>query len=93
MKRITTTFALGLVAALVLTGCGGGSAGVDWSNYDSSVKARIDGLEAAADCEGLQKEFDTADANNSVQRERTGTGNVELMTYIDGLMQDAGCYS
>ncbi len=93
MRRLTTTFALGLVAALVLAGCGGGNAGVDWSNYDSSVKARIDGLEAAADCEGLQDEFNTADANDSVQRERTGTGNVELMTYLDELMRDAGCYS
>jgi len=93
MRRLTTTFALGLVAALVLTGCGGGNAGVDWSNYDSSVKARIDALEASADCTGLQDEFDTADANNAVQRERTGTGNNELMSYIDGLMRDAGCYS
>ncbi len=93
MRRLITTFAVGSVAALVLAGCGGGNAGVDWSSYDASVKARIDSLETAADCTGLQSEFDIADANDAVQRERTGTGNAELMTYLDDLMRDAGCYS
>jgi hypothetical protein len=91
MVNIVKTSAIAL-AALTLSSCGDGG-GVPWDNYDASVKDRIDSLEVAADCDGLQGEFDTADANNAQQRERTGTGNAELMAYIDAIMRDVGCYS
>lgn len=91
MRRILAPTVIGTCVALLLTACGGG--GVDWSKYDATVKSRIDTMEATADCAGLQEEFNTADANNATQRERTGTGNVELMNYLDGLMRDVGCYS
>jgi hypothetical protein len=35
------------------------------------------------DCDGLQTEFDTADGNNTAQRNRTGDGNADLMAYIE----------
>ena len=72
----------------------GGSAGggVDWSNYAPSVRTRIDSLAATRDCSGLQREFDLADANDRAQRSRTGTGNADLMRYIDNELRGAGCY-
>jgi len=92
MRQFMTLATAATCAALLLTACGG-SGGVDWSNYDATVKSRIDALEASADCAGLQAEFDSADENNTAQRERTGTGNTELMSYLDGVMRDAGCYT
>jgi uncharacterized protein YcfL len=80
-----------VVASILLVGCST-SADVDWENYDSSVKTRIDSMAAAGDCVGLQQEFDTADANNDAQLARTGDNNADLMSYIDGKMADAGCY-
>ncbi|MCB2412465.1 hypothetical protein LGT39_06325 [Demequina sp. TTPB684] len=91
MVNITKAGAIAL-AVLALAACGE-SKGVPWDNYDASVKERIDSFEASADCDGLQAEFDTADANNAQQRERTGTGNAELMEYLDDIMRDVGCYS
>lgn len=71
---------------LVFAGCGGGDepgeTGIDWSDYPSNVKVRIDDLIEAGDCDGLQVQFDNADEAN----------DVELMSYLDSAMQDAGCY-
>jgi hypothetical protein len=47
---------------------------------------------SAGDCVGLQDEFDTADANDDLQRDRTGEGNADLMGYIDDKLDEAGCY-
>jgi hypothetical protein len=68
------------------------SASVDWENYASSVKTRIDSMAAVGDCTGLQAEFDLADANDDAQRARTGDGNADLMGYIDEKLAGAGCY-
>lgn len=76
---------------LVLVACGGGEE-VDWDNYDASVKQRIDSMAEEQDCPGLQAEFDTAEANSSMQRARVGDGNSDLMGYIDEQMRSAGCY-
>jgi hypothetical protein len=85
--------AAALLTLTALAGCGGGtSGGVDWANYDQSVRPRIDALAAAKDCAGLQNEFDTADANDAAQRSRTGDGNADLLDYIDQQLRDAGCY-
>jgi len=67
-------------------------ADVPWADYDGSVKTRIDQLEAAADCAGLQIEFDTADGNSAATQNRTGHSNADLMQYIDEAMRLADCY-
>ena len=74
----------------LLSGCG--SNGVVWADYSPSVKTNIDTLIESADCEGLQKEFDNADANNEATMNRTGHNNAGLMDYIDAGMRKAGCY-
>lgn len=65
---------------------------VDWENYSPTVQPTIDQLSAAKDCAGLQKEFDTADVNSAVQQELVADGNMDLLTYIDGKLAEAGCY-
>lgn len=65
--------------------------GVDWDNYSPTVKSRIDSLALAKECEELQSEFDTAAANDSAQRNRTGSGNADLMQYINEKLKSAGC--
>lgn len=69
-----------------------GSSEVDWENYAPEVKTRIDGFAGSGDCAALQQEFDIADANDDLQRDRVGDGNADLMDYIDEKMADAGCY-
>lgn len=67
-------------------------ADVPWSDYAPGVQSRIDGLAAAKDCDSLQAEFDTADANNTATMNRTDHNNAALMGYIDDKMRAAGCY-
>ena len=74
--------------ALIIYSCGDVNTEPDWSNYDSGLKSRIDN----SNCEQLQQEFNTADANSDIQRARTGIGNYLLMGYIDSIMQSKGCY-
>lgn len=93
-------YAILTVTALLAIGCGAPkhtaapapAAGVQWSDYAAGVQGRIDALAASKDCDGLQAEFDAADANNAVTLNRTGHNNAELMSYIDGQMRAAGCY-
>ena len=59
-----------------------------WKNYDPSLKQRID----KSNCSQLQEEFNTAEANSDKQRARTGSGNLNLMTYIDNRMKAKGCH-
>ena len=68
------------------------SSDVDWENYAPEVKTRIDSLAASGDCAALQREFDIADANDALQRDRVGEGNADLMGYIDDKLTSAGCY-
>ena len=77
-----------LLLTIIFFSCGDLSSEPDWSRYDSSLKSRIDSL----DCTGLQKEFNMAEANSDRQRDRTGSGNMNLMTYIDAKMQEKSCY-
>ncbi len=89
MKRIV------VILMLALVGCSTGTqmdTEVDWQNYAPSVRARIEQMAASGDCDGLQAEFDTAEANSDMQRARTGDGNADLMGFIDQKMADAGCY-
>jgi len=61
-------------------------------NYAPEVKRRIDRLGEREDCDGLQEEFNNADRNDAAQRNRTGDGNADLMSYIEGWLRHAGCY-
>ena len=93
-----------IVALLVVaTGCGANGGGasdsgsgdnpsVNWSDYAPQVRNRIDQEAAAADCRGLQQEFDDAESNNDATAARTDHNNADLMTYIDHQMRAAGCY-
>lgn len=98
--------ALALVAATLLAGCSETDSSspepdappaeettaVPWENYAPGLQDRIDELAAARDCDGLQREFDTADANSDAQASRTGEGNADLLEYVDAAMRGAGCY-
>lgn len=68
------------------------TSGVKWSDYSPTVKARIEELIQAADCSGLQAEFNIADQNDAAQRNRVGVGNADLMNYINSSMSDLGCF-
>lgn len=89
MRR--TLVALVLVASAC--GAGGASGGdgnsVDWKNYASGLRSRLNAL--AGNCAALQTEFDNAYANDSAQRSRTGDGNADLMRFIQGLLDESGC--
>ena len=65
---------------------------VDWQNYSPALKSLIADLIDAQDCEGLQTQFDNADANNTAQLNRTGKSNAELMSLLDNEMRNIGCY-
>lgn len=65
---------------------------VPWEDYDASVKLTIDELADQSDCEGLQEQFDIADANNEATMSRTGHNNAQLMAYIDQKLQASSCY-
>ena len=65
---------------------------VQWGDYSPDLKGRIDDLGAAADCRGLQEQFDIADQNSSITLDRTGHGNAELMKYIYAAQESAGCF-
>jgi hypothetical protein len=94
MRDLSRGAQVWMLCLLVIAGCSAGGASspsVDWENYAPSVRSRIDSLASSRDCSGLQHEFDTADANSDLQRDRTGDGNADLMAYIDGKLRDAGC--
>jgi len=83
------------IATLALTGlliwaCSADDS-VDWENYSPAARQRIDRMATRGDCAGLQEEFETAEANNVAQRQRTGDGNDDLMGYINMKMEQAGC--
>ncbi|AGC75973.1 hypothetical protein LX97_00651 [Nonlabens dokdonensis] len=63
-----------------------------WENYDEEVNIRIIKMILFKDCKGLQKEFDIADKNSESQRIRTGSGNVQLMNFINSQMIKMDCF-
>jgi hypothetical protein len=60
----------------------------NWSLYTPELKGRI----LNSNCTELQKEFDIAADNSDRQRARTGSGNLELMNFIDARLKAKGCY-
>ena len=55
---------------------------VPWDNYAPSVRTRINSLIVDKKCGGLQREFDNADLN----------GSLEIMEYVDEGLRIANCY-
>ncbi len=83
-----------LVGAATLVSCSDSNNGDGsdlWSAYSPVVRERIEGLETSGDCAGLQAEFDTAEANDQGQKQRTGRDNADLMGYLNGAMDRLGC--
>ena len=64
-----------------------------WDNYDEKVNLRILKFILTKNCKALQQEFNIADKNMDSQLARTGTGNSELMGFIDENMRKIGCYN
>lgn len=60
----------------------------NWSAYTPDLKQRI----LKSNCAELQREFEAAANNSDRQRERTGSGNLNLMNYIDERLKAKGCY-
>jgi hypothetical protein len=87
----TCTITLTTVAITLGACSSSSSSGVPWGDYDPTVRTRIDSMTVAKDCAGLQDEFNTADAGNTVTMNRTGHNNAALMSYINDGMQSAGC--
>lgn len=102
-KKVKPDYVKGGVAIvvlfLVLRACfsGGDSEGgssvsassePNWNLYTPELKGRI----LNSDCAELQKEFDIAADNSDRQRERTGSGNLKLMNFIDARLKAKGCY-
>ena len=82
-----------ILAALLAAGCGtSGATTVDWENSLPGLQALIDSQAAAKDCRGLQAQFDLADRGDKRMTERVGSGNADLMRYIDDKLKAAGCY-
>ena len=83
----------------MVTACGddddssGGPADFDaisWpGGFAAQVQDRILSMARSGDCPGLQGEFAQADENNGL----AGRSTTELMSYIDAVMREAGCFS
>lgn len=63
-----------------------------WDNYDAEVKRKIIEMIYLKNCKGLQEQFNIAEQNMDSRLARTGTGNSELMGFIDENMRKIGCY-
>ena len=80
------------LALAVLAGCGASEPAVDWNGkYTPTVKARLDGLIKAKDCDGLQAELRTAKATNEAKKKLDGSGTADLVAYIEYGLDQAGC--
>lgn len=107
MRRTALILATLVLTSTALSGCARGSdpahtpqptdtadsrATVDWENYPPDFQRLIDESQEQNDCDTLQGMFEAADTADNRQRERTGDGNTDLMTYIDEALKLAGCY-
>ena len=61
---------------------------VKWEYYADDLKETIDN----ANCVDLQVEFEKAYETSDAQRIRVGTGNQDLMGYIDQVLREKSCY-
>jgi hypothetical protein len=80
------------LALAVLAGCGASEPAVDWNGkYTPTVKARLDGLVKAKDCDGLRAELVTAKATNEAKKRLDGSGTADLVAYIEYGLDQADC--
>jgi hypothetical protein len=80
------------LALAVLAGCGASEPPVDWAGkYTATVKARLDGLIKAKDCDGLQAELRTAVATDAAKKRLDGSGTADLVAYIEYGLDKADC--
>ena len=81
-----------VLALAVLAGCGASEPAVDWNGkYTPTVKARLDGLVKAKDCDGLRAELITAKATNEAKKRLDGSGTADLVAYIEYGLDQAEC--
>ncbi len=81
-----------VLALAVLAGCGASEPAVDWNGkYTPTVKARLDGLVKAKDCDGLRAELLTAKATNEAKKQLDGSGTADLVAYIEYGLDEADC--
>ena len=64
---------------------------VDWEHMAPVVKERIDSLDKKNNCEGLEEQFQNAEANDARMRHNWGSGNADLMQYILEAQKESGC--
>ena len=84
MRRFVAVAAL----TLALVACSS-EPDVRWVKYPAGTQDRID---ASSDCRELQGLFDAfADMDDAVRRQH-GEGSGDVMTYIDGRLEEVGCY-
>lgn len=86
----------GACVALMLAACSSDSTSttttVPWKDYEPALQTKIDAMAVAKDCTGLQAQFNTIGATNLAVRNRTGHGNVEILSYIDQKEREASCF-
>ena len=76
----------------VLAGCGASEPAVDWTGkYTPTVKARLDDLIKAKDCDGLEAELLTAKATDAARKRLSGSGTADLVAYIEYGLDRAEC--
>ena len=64
----------------------------EWlKKYSPNVKKRIDEMETDGDCFWLQREFEVAFDNDSITRAKHGSGNEDLMIYINNAIENTEC--
>lgn len=80
------------LALAVLAGCGASEPAVDWDGkYTPTVKARLDRLITAKNCDDLQAELLTAKATDAARKRLDGSGTADLVAYIEYGLDKADC--
>lgn len=64
---------------------------VDWETYRPGLQTEIEQLSAAGECAALREMQAQARETESEQIERTGTGNEDLIRFIDSELNSTRC--
>jgi hypothetical protein len=64
---------------------------VDWENYEAGLQQEIEQLAEAGDCAVLETIRQEAEVAEAEQIEATGTGNEDLIRYIDSELNSTDC--
>ena len=83
MKKI---YVLSTLLLALIVSCGDFSTEPDWAKYDSGLKSRIDN----ANCEGLQKEFNTENfTKQPISETHTNDIDIDQEAVYDNYVQNA----